>query len=369
MFYGWKSLFNSPDFFFRNPLELGPYAVLVLVLVGAGALYVKSFYGIAALFERLTIPNYLKPAIGGLCTGIIGFFLPHTLAFGYGFIQQALDNQLTISFLLSLAIGKIFTTSFSIGSGGSGGVFGPSMVIGGALGGIVGQIFHLIMPGVVTNPGAYVVVGMAGFFTAVSKTPITTIIIVSEMTSAYHLLLPSLLVCSVAFLVSHPWTIFRSQVWRRIDSPAHAGEFFVDVLQTIKVQDLLDRVRKVMMIPESMPFADFKKHFSETEQHYFPVMDQQGKLSRIFSVNDVRSVLFAPGIGQLVVMKDIGTSEMITTSPSEDLNSVLKKFTVKNIDSLPVVHDDDASELIGMLNRREVIAYYNQRVEEMKSVA
>jgi CIC family chloride channel protein len=135
------------------------------------------------------------------------------------------------------------------------------------------------------------------------------------------------------------------------------------------VQDVLNRVRKVMMIPENMSFADFKKHFSETEQHYFPVMDQQGKLSRIFSVNDVRGVLFAPGIGQLVVMKDIGTSEIITTSPSEDLNSVLKKFTVKNIDSLPVVRDDDARELIGMLNRREVIAYYNQRVQEMKTLA
>jgi len=95
------------------------------------------------------------------------------------------------------------------------------------------------------------------------------------------------------------------------------------------------------MIPESMPFAEFKKHFSETEQHYFPVMDQQGKLSRIFSVNDIRGVLFAPGIGQLIVMKDIGTSQIITASPSEDLNSVLKKFTVKNIDSLPVVRDED----------------------------
>jgi CIC family chloride channel protein len=188
------------------------------------------------------------------------------------------------------------------------------------------------------------------------------------MTNSYHLLLPSLLVCSVAYLATRRWTIFKSQVWRRIDSPAHSGEFFVDVLQTITVRDLLDRVRKVAMIPESMPFADFRKHFAESEQHYFPVMDEHGKLSRIFSVNDIRGVLFAPGIGQLVVMKDIGTSEIITTSPSEDLNSVLKKFTVKNIDSLPVVRDDDARELIGMLNRREVIAYYNRRVDEMKAM-
>jgi CIC family chloride channel protein len=97
-------------------------------------------------------------------------------------------------------------------------------------------------------------------------------------------------------------------------------------------------------------------------------MDERGKLSRIFSINDIRSVLFAPGIGRLVVMKDIGTADIITTSPSEDLNSVLKKFTVKNIDSLPVVRDEDPRELIGLLNRREVIAYYNQKVDEMKAI-
>jgi CIC family chloride channel protein len=368
MVYGWGSLLESPDFVFRNPLELGPYLVLALVVAGGGVFFIKLFHGTAHFFHKLKISNYLKPAIGGGLTGIIGFFLPHTLAFGYGYAQKALNQEASLAFLLSLAIGKMLTTSFSIGSGGSGGLFGPSIVIGAALGGLVGQLSHQLLPGVVGSPGALVVVGMAGFFAAVSNTPISTIIFVSEMTNSYHLLLPSLLVCSTAYLATRRWTIFRSQVWRRIDSPAHAGEFFVDVLQAIKVQDVLERVRKVAMIPESMPFADFKKHFSETEQHYFPVMDQEGKLTRIFSVNDVRSVLFAPGIGQLVVMKDIGTSEIISTSPSEDLNTVLKKFTVKNIDSLPVVCDDDPQKLIGMLNRREVIAFYNQRVQEMKAL-
>jgi CIC family chloride channel protein len=242
------------------------------------------------------------------------------------------------------------------------------MVIGGAIGGVVGQVFHQLLPTIVPSPSAFVIVGMAGFFTSVSNTPISTIIIVSEMTGSYHLLLPSLLVCSVAYGASRNWTIFRSQVKNRIDSPAHGGEFFVDVLQAIKVGDISDRIRRVSMIPENMPFADFKKHFSETEQHYFPVMDERGKLSRIFSINDIRSVLFAPGIGNLVVMKDIGTPDIISTSPAEDLNSVLRKFTVKNIDSLPVVREDDPRELIGMLNRREVIAFYNRRVEEMKAM-
>jgi len=364
--FGWGSLFQSPDFVFRNPLELGPYLVLSLTVVAVGAFYVKFFYGTIAFFHKLKMPNHLKPALGGLCTGLIGFFLPHTLAFGYGFAQMALENQLAIPFLLTLAFGKVLTTSFSIGSGGSGGVFGPSIVIGGAMGGVVGRIFNHYMPAVVTEPGAFVVVGMAGFFTAVSNTPISTIIFVSEMTNSYHLLLPSLLVCSVAYLAAGRWTIFHQQVKNRIESPAHSGEFIVDILQTFRVQDLMDQIKEVQLIPQDMTFSDFKHYFSQTEQHYFPVMGPDQKLVSIFSINDVRGVLFSQEIEELVVMKDIGTSDLIVTTPSEDLNTALQKFTIKNIDSLPVVDDEDPGIVLGMLGRREVIAFYNQQVQKTK---
>ena len=366
--FGWGSLFDSPPFKFSNPLELGPYLILALVLVAMSAFYVKSFYGTVHVFAAIhKIPNHIKPAIGGMLTGIIGFFLPHTLAFGYGYAQMAINNELTIPFLLSLALGKVLTTSFSIGSGGSGGVFGPSIVIGGAMGGVVGQIFHAIMPTVVTQPGAFVVVGMAGFFTAASNAPISTIIFVSEMTNSYHLLLPSLLVCSVAFMLSRRWTIFYCQVQSKVDSPAHAGDFFVDILQAIPVNALMPLVRKVTLIPQDMPFQEFKHYFSETKQHYFPVVDDEQRLVGIFSINDIRGVLFSPEIEQLVLMKDVGTSDIIVTTPEEDLNAVLKKFTTRNIDSLPVVRADDHGILLGMLNRREVIAFYNQKVDELKS--
>jgi len=366
--FGWGSLFASPDFKFANPLELGPYTILAMVLTGFGFYYVKAFYGLSHFFKRLKVPNHIKPAIGGLCTGIIGFFLPQTLAFGYGFVQQALENQLTIPFLFSLAVGKVLTTSFSIGSGGSGGVFGPSVVIGGATGGFVGRFFNQIMPGVVTDPGAFVVVGMAGFFSGVSNTPISTIIFVSEMTQSYGLLLPSMLVCTLCYLASQRWTIYDKQVKNRLASPVHRGDFFVDILQTIKVKELMHRVKKVAMIPQNMPFAEFKEYFSESDQHYFPVMDENNRLRSIFSINDVRGVLFSPEIELLVVMKDIGTSDIIFTTPNDDLNSVLKKMTIKNIDSLPVVNQDDHQNLIGMLNRREVIAFYNDQIQKMKTV-
>ncbi len=365
--FGWGTLFDSPDFHFHNPLELGPYIILAFVVVGTGILYIKSFYGVTSLFKSFKIPNHIKPAIGGICTGIVGFFLPQTLAFGYGFAQQALNNELTIPFLFLLAFGKIITTSFSIGSGGSGGVFGPSIVIGGAMGGVVGKLFHQIMPGIVTQPGAFVVVGMAGFFTAVSNTPISTIIFVSEMTNSYHLLLPSLLVCSLSYILAQKWTIYKKQVKGRINSSAHLGDFFVDILQAIKVKDLMHIVKKVDLIPQDMSFLDFKKYFSKTKQHYFPVIDKDERLIGIFSSTDIRGVLFSSEIEHLVLMKDICVSDIIVATQSDDLNTVLQKFTTKNIDSLPVVKDDDHQSLVGMLNRREVIAFYNQQIQKMKN--
>ncbi len=367
LFFGWGSLFSSEDFVFRNPLELGPYTVLAFVLVAGGVCYIKSFYGIQKLFKGIRIPNHLKPAIGGMCTGIIGFFLPQTLSFGYGFAQMALENRLPVIFLLGLAFGKILTTSFSIGSGGSGGVFGPSIVIGGALGGAVGKIFHSVMPHIVTQPGAFVVVGMAGFFAAVSNTPISTIIFVSEMTNSYHLLLPGLLVCSLSFLLSRKWTIYIKQVKGRIDSGAHKGDFFVDVLASIRVRELMHSLRKVDLISENTTLKQFRDIFRDSEQHYFPVVDKNRRLTGFFSINDIRGIIFDQELGELVRMNDVAKTDIIYTTPSEDLNEVLKKLTVRNLQAVPVVKEDDPQTLLGMLDRREVIQYYNERVEGIKS--
>ncbi|WP_022668338.1 chloride channel protein [Desulfospira joergensenii] len=364
--FGWGSLFDSPGFKFQNPLELGPYMVLAGVLVVTGALYVKVFYGVVDIFHRWKIPNHIKPAIGGLLTGIIGFFLPYTLAFGYGMAQDAIFNKLAISTLIALALGKIFTTAFSIGSGGSGGVFGPSVVIGGAMGGAVGKIFHLLIPSVVATPGSFVIVGMAGFFTAVSNTPISTIIFVSEMTNSYHLLLPSLLVCSLCYLLAQRWTLYENQVKSRIDSPAHAGEFMMDILQTIKVENLSHLIKDVRCVNENLPFSEFKKIFQTTKQHYFPVMNAEGRFTGIFSSTDIREVIFTVHIEDLVVMKDIMISNLITTHPGEDLNTVLFKLTQKNIDALPVVMEDNPSEFLGLIYRRDIIAHYNAHIQKIR---
>jgi CIC family chloride channel protein len=365
--FGWGALFDAPDFRFTNPLELGPYAVLALILVAGGYVYTKVFYTVHDTFKKFTaVPNFLKPAIGGMLTGMVGFYLPETLAFGYGIVQHGLMDQVPLTLLLGVALGKILTTAFTIGSGGSGGVFGPSVVIGGALGGAVGKGFQLLTPELITQSGPFVIVGMAGFFTAVSSTPVSTIIFVSEMTNSYHLLLPSLLVCFLCHQLSTRFSIYKEQVFNKFASPAHAGEVHVDVLQAYRVKDLDQSIRWVATIPEDMSFGNFKKLYAKVDQHYFPVVNEGGKLTGIFSINDFRSILFEPDVADLIMVKDIAWSHIITIRPNEDLNSVMNKFTTRNIDSLPVVREDDPSMLMGMLGRREVINFYNTRIREFR---
>ncbi len=365
--FGWGSLFQAGDFRYSNILELGPYSALAIALTAGAFLFVKIFWGFHDFFQKLEIPMWIKPAIGGILTGTLALFLPQVLGFSYGFIQDGLDNQITMWLFLAVALGKILATAFSIGSGGSGGVFGPSVVIGGCIGGAVGTFFHSIMPTVVPNPAAFIIVGMAGFFAGSSNVPITAVIVVSEITSSYHLLLPSMLVCSLSYFLCRRWDLYRAQVPAKIDSPAHKGEFFTDILEDIRVKDIFDGTKAFAVIPEDMSFSQFCRFFSATDQHYFPVVDREGKLSGIFSINDVRHCLFDDKhLGNLVLMRDVARKDVITTTPSENINSLLQKFTVRNIDMIPVVADDDPRNFLGMISRREVIAFYNETVNRLK---
>ena len=366
--YGWGSLFETPDIYFKDPLELFPYSIMAFVLAGMAVLYVRSFYGLQARFRRLRIPDHWKPAVGGLATGVIGFFLPQTLAFGYGFIQQALDGKVVLWLLVAVAFGKIFTTSFSIGSGGSGGVFGPSIVIGASIGGAMGEIFHRLFPTVVEHTSPFVIVGMAGFFAAASKAPISTIIFVSEMTNSYHLLLPSMLVCSLSFLLSRSWTIYHQQVPAKHDSPAHRGEFVVDVLEDLRVIDAYTPM-SLTKIPENMSLRDLIKVVSDTDCYNYPVVDEGGRLIGMISVDDIRGVLLEEGVYPLIIAKDLAQPNPVTVTLNESLNSALHKFTLMDmqgrpVEEIPVVDDKNPNEIIGVLTRRNLLAAYSREMEK-----
>lgn len=366
MFLGFEPLFGRSSFSFTNPVELLPYTVLALVVSAAAPIYVKMFYGVRDLFHAMPISNYVKPAIGGLLTGIVGFFVPQTLAFGYGVVQGALNNDLGVKLLLLVALGKIATTAFSIGSGGSGGVFGPSMVIGGSLGGAVGKLLHGWWPTVVRNPGAYVIVGMAGFFAAASNAPISTVIMVSEMTGNYNLLVPAMWVCAIATLAGRRWNIYEKQVNTRADSPAHCGDFVKDHLEDVPVRDILSDDVHCEYVPCNMPLRDFIPVMTATNQQNFPLVDGQGLLCGMLSINDVRNILVDRGLDNLIILQEIADDNPATVIPDENLASALRKFTEAEVDKLPVVESSGSRRIIGMIRRRDVIGSYYRKLKEMR---
>lgn len=361
-----------------SPLELFPYAVLAIVLTLVGVLYIKTFYGMQKLFRQIPIWPHLRPAIGAGLAGVIGLALFYAfgqerhalsvLSTGYGALQNAFTSpdSLSIQLLLCIALLKIVTTSLTISSGGSGGVFGPSMVIGGCMGAAVGKLFHGFWPDLVTEPQTYAIVGMAGFFAGCARAPFSTILMVSEMTGDYQLLLPTMWVSTLCFLLGRKWTLYQKQVPTRLDSPAHRGEFIVDVLEGIKVDDVYRKGRSIKLVHEATTMDDIVHMLATTNQRYFPVIDDEGRMIGIFSSDDVRSYLYDDVLWQIAIARDVMVTRIVSVSPQDDLNMALRSFTALNLDELPVVDPQDSSKLLGMLRRKETIAAYNRQILEHK---
>lgn len=362
-----------PDYEMQSLSELLPYGVMSTVLAVVGIAYIRGFYGIHTLFEKLPGPRVLKPAVGALTAGLVGvglfYFLDQdraalsVLSTGYGTLQTALESpeKIGIGLLITVGLIKILTTSLTISSGGSGGVFGPSMVIGGCVGVAVGKVVQEVWWHPI-NPGAFGIVAMAGFFAGIARAPVSTIIMVSEMTGSYHLLLPTMWVSTLCFLLCNGTTLYRKQVPSRLESPAHRGDFIVDVLEGIKVEDVYRRDRRIEMVPEAMPLAEIVKLLSTTHQHYFPVVNREQEMVGIFSSDDVRSYIYDETIWQLADAADVMTSPFISVLPTDDLNVALRKFTAQNIDELPVMDPANRGRLLGLLRRKETIGAYNRQL-------
>lgn len=363
--------------------ELLPMALMSIVLVLAAVIYIRTFYGLHKLSKKITVvPNFVKPAIGAVLAGLVGVGLhlafdkgdSHAmlavLSTGYGSLQTALEDpaKLGIGALLLIAGGKVLTTSLTISTGGSGGVFGPSMVVGGCVGAALGLWFQDLF-GIQTHPGAFAIIGMAGFFAGAAHAPISTIIMVSEMTGDYKLLLPTMWVSTLCFLLCRRWTLYEKQVPTRLESPAHKGDFIVDVLEGNLVKDVFQKRDNIRRVPESTSLDDIVHILAETHQHYFPVVNDQGKMVGIFSDDDVRAYLFDETIWRLADAQDVMTTNVVSVSPDDDLNTALRHFTAMNLDELPVLDSENLGELLGMLTRRETIAFYNRRVMEHKQAA
>jgi len=225
LFVGWQPLFNVPaNLAAPNFVGYLWYAALGVIAGLVGMLLPEIFYRIRDGFKAIPIPPHVKPAIGGLGVGLMAVFIPQVLGGGYGWIQEAIDGKLALQLLLLLAVAKIVALALTISSGGSGGVFAPGLFVGAMLGGVFAKVFH-------QPDAAFVVVGMAAVFAGAARVPIATLLMVTEMTGGYKLLVPAALAITVAYLVQERLssqvkyrTLYEGQVEGRPDSPAHHAE-------------------------------------------------------------------------------------------------------------------------------------------------
>eukprot|EP00913_Durusdinium_trenchii_P023351 g21929.t1 len=300
-------LFGKPqlvDYAPGSPLELLPFALLSLVLVLVSILYIKVFYGTHRVFKKVPVIPHVKPAIGAGLAGIVALTLYYTmqqerqtlavLSTGYGSLQQALTDPklLGLKLLLAIALVKILTTSLTISSGGSGGVFGPSMVIGGCVGAAVGILLHDQWPDLVPEPAVFAM-----------------------------------------------------------------------------VEGVYRRDRQIRFIPEGMTLDEIVHTLAKTHQHYFPVVNEEGRVVGIFSSDDVRSYLYDETIWHLAVARDIMVTNIVSVTPDDDLNTAMQRFTALNLDELPVFDPANPGKLLGMLRRKETIAAYNRQLLSHKQSA
>ncbi|MFH1267350.1 MAG: chloride channel protein [Planctomycetota bacterium] len=361
--------FSAPQqLSFHGATELPFYLVFAVVCALVGFLYVWCFYGARdKVFRRLPVPNHLKPAIGGLLLGVIALWLPQIMAGGYGWIQEALDGHLTLQLMAILVAAKILATSCTISSGGSGGVFAPSLFIGAMLGGAFGLLCQQVFPDFAPQPAAFVLVGMGGFFAGVAKVPLTALIMVSEMSGSYNLLVPLMLVSVInVAILSSRWTLYEEQVASLVDSPAHFGDYVVDVLEGITVREVYQPGRRATLIREDCPLPRVLQVVASSSDSYFPVVDREDRLVGVFSLHDIRSALVSNGAGDLILASDLATSPAATVTPDDNLHTALRCYAQRQIEELPVVSPEEPTRVICMLHRGEVIAAYDQRLATLR---
>ena len=375
--FGWAPLFSlPPDILaalnFQNPLHLVPYLFLALFLVILAMIYTRSFYGLTHLFRQLPLKPHWRPALGAFLSGAVGLALFFALgrqqqvlavlSFGYGILQEAMtDGQSSLFFavvLFVVAVGKILTTGLTIGSGGSGGVFGPSMVIGGCGGGALGIFLHWLWPALVPHPATFVIVGMAGFFAAAAKTPVSTLVIVSEMTGNYNLLLPTLWVCILAFLLSDEQSIYSSQVLSRSRSPAHQGDYVREVLAGLHIRQFLTPQADVPAVHLGDPLSEVVDRLSGTPFQALPVTDDQGTLLGVVSLEEVHMASQSPHLGVLIVAADLMRTDVTPLQPDDTLDRALELFVESDLLALPVVDVSKHRRVIGIVKRADVSSTY-----------
>ncbi len=351
LYFGFQPVLTVPDFSYQLSLfHLIPFTVLALVSAFGAFAFVKVFYGTRDFFKALAIKPYFKPALGGVLTGLVA--LRFSPAFGEGsyHMQQIIDGNVPLLGMLLLVFLKMATTSFSIGSGGSGGIFGPSLMIGAALGGVIGGAYLHLMPESQIPLVVFVLLGMVGFFSGAANTPISTVIIIAEMTRVFNLVVPFLWVAMFGYIFCQKWNIYENQVTLKrhildVADPLESQK----ALATLTVGEAMNT--HFVAVNESTPISETEDVFRRSFADILPVVDEStGTLKGLIEYRSVVHHLIRDrdermAVGEIVELPPDSVYE------NETLLAALRRLENIDLPVIPVLGADGSERLVGMLSR------------------
>jgi CIC family chloride channel protein len=360
-FMGDNPAFQTPQYNLIGAGELPLYLVLGILAGVVAVGFVRMLYAFEDFFDAWRFPEFIKPVVGGLVVGTIGIWYPQVFGVGYGTIDLALQGKLVLSVTAILLVAKLLATSLTLGSGGSGGVFAPSLFVGSMLGATFGDIVHRWWPNSTGGAGAYALVGMGAVFAGAAHAPITAVLILFEMTGDYRIILPLMTAIVVSTLVSQ-WisreSIYTLKLRRRgidITSPRH-----YDVLDSIAVDEVM--TREYTSVREDLTVAELVEQFAASTHHGFPVVDAEDRLVGIVTLADIESVDLdeKPDL----TVGDVATKSILTCYPDETVGQVLHEFGARDHGRIPVVSRSDSTRLVGLLRRSDIVRAYARTTGE-----
>jgi CIC family chloride channel protein len=366
---GFTPIFGTLTYTFTDPSTLLIYALLGIACGLVGRLHSTTFYFVKKVFASLSISKFVRPMIGAAVAGIIAIFFPQVIGLGYGFLQYLIDGKLSlittnfftlplIATLILLIPLKIVATSFTVGSGGSAGVFAPSLVIGGFVGATFWVVTNTLIPGWITVPAPLIIIGMMALFAGVGRVPIAVILMVSEMTGSLALLAPAMVAVVLAYLVTgSKYTIYRSQVLNRSESPAHREEYNIPLLKRILVADAMNT--HVVSLPPEESVQKAYQMMIDKDFKGIPIVESE----RVVGMVTMSDLLRVPREEMNSTnLKSIMTRDLLITYPDESLFEVLNKMTRNGVGRLPVV-SRETNKLVGIITRTDVMQSYDKAVE------
>jgi len=359
-FEGDFAAFVVPPYKLVSAFELIPYTILGIVagFVALGFIWVLYFSENA--FEKWAFPEWLKPALGGLVIGGMALGIPNLFGVGYETINEALHGSMALWFLLLLIPAKILATSITLGSGGSGGVFAPSLFLGASTGGIIGILFHAQFPHLTANPGAYALVGMGAVVAAATQAPITAILIIFELTNNYHIIVPLMFSCIISTLITT--NIKKESIYTQ------KLKFKGINLKEGREESILKAIPVAHVMTSPVTYFTYTVNLDticdvalKSPQHVFPVVDEQMNYRGYFSMGALKSVLFDKGdLANLVIAEDIieGTESV---SLEANVHEAMDMLGNNGMEELPVV---DGEKLAGLVAAKQILEIYQMELHK-----